>query len=630
MKIEVFLLMVSAVWPYNIYSIGNDTEYISIIEHSINDLPGLNFYYQFESFYRVSLLDPNSIDILIVFNDDAIQKGLIESFASTYQIPSLFLSYGISKNFTFYSDFSDECYVNTIVSLTEKFSLSKPGIIWAYSPEILNIVEKVHNGMSEFLHISFLDFYSSSEISVSLIKLLKKEGAKNFFILPHRDYCEILIQGFKKAYLDSKGNVAILFTTCIYQNPPVGSLILTYESFESILDLVSYKKQSIEKFLKVFSENYLSPNEASRRLKLLYKNDCTFSILNIQEEERKMVGKIENSLLQLNDSIKFFGGIQDLTNYTKPTITISANTGWFNPNGAGPAYANVGNQEGTYFAVEKINRDKSYFPNFKLELYDKVDCGVSVFDYNYSKNCFIKHRPNMGIAYIPTFYTFTLPLLKQLYSLNNSIQFIGGIGSSGLLSSKKEYPYFLRTVSPSSDFASAWANLIRLYGWTKIIGHYTNDSFGTTAYKILNSSQEDYGFEFINEEKYRGVEYIYTYESLNPYFEFMKNSMSLGYNIIFLMMGDPTPYFWLEGFYDLGVRRGDYTFIIFTVTGLTNFNQANANVEKRKELMHGTFTIYNGAWVGEYGQAVKQEYLKYRSDAWGRSYFIDAVFNESR
>ena len=66
---------------------------------------------------------------------------------------------------------------------------------------------------------------------------------------------------------------------------------------------------------------------------------------------------------------------------------------------------------------------------------------------------------------------------------------------------------------------------------------------------------------------------------------------------------------------------------MFTSTGLSNFEAGNANVKKRKELMHGTLLIFNGAWVGEYGAQVKQEYLKYRESAWGRSYFIDAVYS---
>jgi hypothetical protein len=43
--------------------------------------------------------------------------------------------------------------------------------------------------------------------------------------------------------------------------------------------------------------------------------------------------------------------------------------------------------------------------------------------------------------------------------------------------------------------------------------------------------------------------------------------------------------------------------------------------------MHGSFFIYNAAWVGEFGEEVKQEYLNQSHEIWARSFFIDAVFS---
>ena len=66
----------------------------------------------------------------------------------------------------------------------------------------------------------------------------------------------------------------------------------------------------------------------------------------------------------------------------------------------------------------------------------------------------------MGVVYIPTAFSFTLSALKLFESNNMNLPFIGGIGSSGYLSNKTEFPYFVRTVSPSAELAVAWANLI--------------------------------------------------------------------------------------------------------------------------------------------------------------------------
>ena len=619
------LLIILTVTSYHLYFIGNDADYASIIESSTKELPGLNLFTWLDSFMELEEVNPDLIDIIIASDSGAILNEKVKVFSETFEIPTLFLFSGEPADFTFYSDFTSKCLSDTIISLINYFSLSQSSIIWTYSNSNLEVIEKTHNENSKITQISFLS-ESTADISGALIKILKQEGIQNFFILPDQISCENLLKGFKASYLNKEGYVAIMFTTCIHEDLDDGSLILAYESLESANSSYIYKELLIGKFFQSFIERDLSSYDISLRLKRIYNSKCKFSIVNVQGGLKKTVGKVDNGDVQIDSSIVYFGGIQDLSNFTQAKIFISANTGSFNPNGASPAYTNIEYQQGTYFAVEKINRDHSYFTNFQFELYDKVDCGVSVFDYNYSKDCFTKHRPHMGISYIPPQFPSAMPFMKQLYQLKLNIQFIGGIGSSGLLSSKTEYPYFVRTVSPSSDFSSAWANLIRLYGWNKIIVHYSNDSFGITAYKILNDSHKDFGFEFINDQKYREVNTIWNYESVSPYYSNMKNSMSLGCNIVFLIMGDPTPFFWLEGLYDLGVRRGDYTFVLFTVTGLASFYQGNANGEKRKELMHGSFAIYNGAWVGEYGESVKQEYLKYRNNAWGKSYFIDAVY----
>ena len=624
----VILLLLVAVNSYSIFTINLDSEYKEILDSVINQLPESSIHVPLNNLEELMKMDIDLVDALIVESRTTVEKSNFERFSQFYQIPTLILSEGANKNFTFYSEYSDECFGKSIISITEFLSLSEPSFVWTFSYEnskIFNFIQK--NSYTEFSYVSLSESLSIQDVASSLSNILKQKGIMNYIFLHKEDTCESFSQGFETSYLTKKGNVALFFTECIYQAFYDGYLFLTYKSFEYVKSKNDYKLSKLKKFLNPFIESDLPKNEILQKLQSLYNSKCEFSIVNIQAGQLKIIGTLEDSKISLNDTIIYIGSITNLTNYKFPTIVISANTGSFNPNGAPRAYSNIGHQQGTQFAVEKINRDHLLFPHHILKLYGEVDCGVSIFDYNYSKSCFTHHRPEMGVVYIPTIFSITLPILKQLSSLNLSLPFIGGIGSSGLLSNKHEYPYFTRTCSPSSDFASAWANLIRLYGWTKIIAHYTNDSFGTTAYRILNNSQETYGFKFINDEKFRPIDLIFDNQTVKLYAEHMKDSISLGCNIHFLMMGDPTPYFWFEGLYDLGVRRGDFTFVLFTSTGLSNFEAANANVKKRKELMHGTLLIFNGAWVGEYGAQVKQEYLKYRESAWGRSYFIDAVYS---
>ena len=616
-----------AVQAYNICTIGLDDEYKNIFSLSLKLVTGVSHFCSIQSLEELDSISEGSLDAIISFSENSLIKKKIEIYSAQHKLPCLSLSSGKSQNFTFYSDHSKECYARSISSIVNYFSLANPTILWTFTEENLKIIESlIQDSNFEFSQLSFLDNLSSSEVSSILNKISKPKGIKNFIFLQDSNLCKVLVEAFISSYLVKKGNVAVFLSNCIYQVDMNGSLILSYEGFENVSNSEEFKMLNLLKFLNPFSIPGLSNNQLLNQLNKIYDNDCRFSLVNIQQGQRKFIGTVIKGKVSIEAPIEFLGGAKDLKSFTSSAITISANTGSFNPLSQDRAYSNEGYQQGTYFAVDKINRDLKLFPYHKFELYDSVNCGVSIFDFEYAKKCFFDIRPEMGVAHIPTAFPFTLSALKLLDYYNLSIPFVGGIGSSGLLSNKSEYPYFVRTVSPSTDWAVAWANLIRLYGWNEIVVHYSNDGYAGSAYKVLDEMQKTHGFKFVNDEKYRQVEYIYSYEDLAPYYSHIKNSMSLGCNIIFLILGEPAGYFWLEGFYDLGARRGDFTFLLFADNGLSNFDADNANVKKRKELMHGTLIINNGAWVGEYGAEVKQEFLRFYNDSWGKSYFIDAVY----
>ena len=372
-------------------------------------------------------------------------------------------SSGLSKSLIFFTDLPNNCFSELICSLAEYFSLINPSILWAYSNENLEILldlDKKSNFL--FSHISFSNKLSSSEVSRMISKVIKPQGIQHFIFLPDPNFCEILLNGFSSSHLENQGNIAIFFTTCLYQVSLNGSIILSYEGFEHIRNAEEYKIMQITKFLKHFLINGKSIEQISKELMSTFDNECKFSIINYQNNTREIIGSVVNGNVQISEKIEFLVGVgvKDIRNYTSPSIVISANTGSFNPSGAERTYSNEGYQQGTYFAVKKINKDHKLFTNYIFQLYDKVDCGVSIFDSNYSKNCLFYHRPNMGVVYIPTAFSFTLSALKLFESNNMNLPFIGGIGSSGYLSNKTEFPYFVRTVSPSAELAVAWANLI--------------------------------------------------------------------------------------------------------------------------------------------------------------------------
>ena len=83
----------------------------------------------------------------------------------------------------------------------------------------------------------------------------------------------------------------------------------------------------IGNFFKSLTKRDLSSYEIFLSLKRIYNNECKFSIVNVQGGLRKTVGKVDNGEVQIDSSIVYFGGIQDLSNFTQAQIFVSANTG---------------------------------------------------------------------------------------------------------------------------------------------------------------------------------------------------------------------------------------------------------------------------------------------------------------
>ena len=563
-------------------------------------------------------------DLLLVFTSDQITLEQISIYSNHNKLATLVFSPGQSSGYLIHTEASADCLGQSIIRLTRSLKLNNLALIWSYSERNLKIHEVLKDEFHDRIRCISITLNSSvSDLSLSLSKIFKSDGFMYFIFLADSGTCGDLGEAFEMNYMNSVGNVAIFVDDCVFKVGIEGSVFIVQEEKRPGMDEDDYNLFILKKYLSVLSISGLSSEQIFKELKSI-ENSCEFSVQNTQNNSNQIIGKITPDSLFLSKNPIYFKGVTDLTNYSSAQIIISGNTGTFNPLGVAPTFANQKFHQGTYFAVGKVNRDKVLLPNHLLVLYDKVDCGVNVFDYNYSKSCFIKHRPNMGVAYIPSFFPISMNVNTQLQSLNLSIPMVAGGGSAVPLSNKTVYPYFIRLVSPSSSYASAWANLINIYGWDKVILHNSNDAFGMGIMNVLNSSQKTYKYKIINDQNYWTVNNTYDNSTLPLYYDHIKNSISLGCNIIFLAMSDPTPFFWIEGFYDMGIRRGDLTFIVFTLTGLDAFTSSTANVTKRKELMHGSFVLLNAAWLGDYGLEIKQEYLKYYSNTWARSSFVDS------
>ncbi|OMJ93640.1 hypothetical protein SteCoe_3336 [Stentor coeruleus] len=627
MILLVCLLLLSS--AYNIAFIGNDKSKFQFLQESFQVFSGQSKFNQYLSITEISDATLSELSLIIDSRDSEISLSQSMDLANKNEIPVLILSPGQNSKFLFFLESSYECITSTIANAVDFFKMTEVGVVWSYSQKNKIIVDMLKSVCDrKLLFVSISNFENPKEIEKIFGKMLKAEGIQDFLFIGDNENCNNYSKGLEASYLTRQGNLAIFLNECVYQINTNGAFILSKVGVLYSNTSTEYNFNMIKPYFSVFQENGLSTYQIAHMFEKVI-NPCSFDIVNIQNNKRVIVGKADNNDFNITNTAIYFGGKNETTRFSRPQIVISANTGFLNPPGYSNVYQNVKYQKGTYFAVEKVNKDRFYFPKYDLILYDKVDCGVSVFDANYSRDCFIKHAPHMGNAYVPTINTITINILKQLQSLKINIPFIGGGGSVSVLSNKTNFPMFTRMTSSSTLFTIAWSKLIDLYGWSNIMIFYTNDSYGLAIYEVMKKESLVEGFNILNKEEERMINPITNTSQLSIYYDRINSAINIGCNIMFLAMSDPSPFFWLEGLYDVGVKRGDFVYIFFSLTGLDGLNATGGNYTKRAELMHGSLFIYNAAWVGEFGEKVKKDYLNKSNDIWARSFFIDAVLSAS-
>lgn len=607
---------------HDIAIIGADLLVVSDLNTYVKSINTGNQVIPFENLEALISDSPPSLSLILDDTRNDLGHALITEYALTLEIPVVILSPGLNSDTIFYIEKPLECATNNIIAVLNFFQTTKEGLIWTYTERNFDLHVTFNEVRSNTKNSNVYGATLPEEFSGLLVRYFKAAGTQSYVFFGDKSQCSLYDIGMKNSYLQVTGNFGLFLDECIYQVSQNGSMVLTSELTTEATSYPNYVLLSLLPYLKVF-ENELLTNFQIFKLYQSITQTCTHSLVNIQESNKVIVGTVTDGVVNIVKSIQYYGGRYNRTIYDRPRIQISANTGTTNPPGYYDVYQSHRYHRGTYFAVDKINREHLLISNFDLILFDQVNCGVSVFNYEFSKKCFLDIKGELGIAYIPPLYSINLYHMDLLKELDMSVPFVSGVGSSGQLSSKAKYPNYTRVVSPSSQFANSWAKLISIFGWKKIVIFYIADGYGDFIYSILLSNKETYGYEFMNAEEDRLVQIALTAEGVIPSLAKLQRGLDIGCNIIFLLMGDTNTFFYLEGFYDLGVRRGDYTFILFTISGADAL--LTGNLTKREELLHGTFAIYNAAWVGDFGQQLKDEFLKYYDNDWMRSFYIDAT-----
>lgn len=120
----------------------------------------------------------------------------------------------------------------------------------------------------------------------------------------------------------------------------------------------------------------------------------------------------------------------------------------------------------------------------------------------------------------------------------------------------------------------------------------------------------------LNDESSRMIKMNYRKSDFLEYKDMLKTLTKLKSRIYIVFMSYPQLYHFIEGLYDAGLRRGDAILIGGNTKMTYPLIQETDENSKRKiiELLYNSITFDQAEWIGEYGQKIKEGFIKEYSE----------------
>ncbi|CAG9319097.1 unnamed protein product [Blepharisma stoltei] len=269
-------------------------------------------------------------------------------------------------------------------------------------------------------------------------------GSTLYYIFTGRHESIFIQQYLRNANLLTLGNGIVLNQKSGYQFPSERALIITdfwnedadceekYLVF-SILNLLLEITQGTENSVAVISK--------LQKTRKSHYSQNKFSVINIQDSRRVIIGSIIDGQVLLHNKTIFPGKTTEIPKSFKKILNLSIEGGTTNPNYS-PSTIGYLAARGSYLAVDYINAGNSgMLQNFQLKMFN-FDCGVSIYNETFAKACFKKNYNDLGLAHIVNYASpMVLGVLKLFKSLNWTLPMAGSNADSSL-SSTAVYPFY--------------------------------------------------------------------------------------------------------------------------------------------------------------------------------------------
>lgn len=562
-------------------------------------------------------------DLYIISSNSKIHLNSILPYIISQEVPTIIIGQGVNQDLIFFSEPSNNLYLQSLDSVIRSLNMNKKiGLICSSGCIQLEALDYLKS-KGYLIVAAFLDIKSTESMATELVgKYFKSQGITDYIVLVEQSLCSKIENSFLNLKLNKKWNIVVYGKECTGSLYNQGSLFIALDKFENL----TYNNwQGAYKYLNLLNEKFMSTEQILRKFRNK-KIPFDFLLMNIQASKNFVVGEIKNGFVNMVSEIVYPSGLKNREIINKVPIRLSANTGVSNPLGHPNAYQNAKYHQGTYFAIDKVRKTFPCFKNFDIQLFDNITCGTNIFDYNYSKECYLKIKDELGIVHIPSYYDSTALTIGLFNDLGINMPIIAGMGEVLRSINRTSNPNFFRLVRPHEFCTTHYQNVLRKNNWTKLIVFYTDDSWGEDYYKINLELEKKGDITFLNKEKYRKIPSGYRPEMLKDFREHIQDALDTGGNLLFLMMTDPAAFFFLESLAEFGVEYGEFIIVICEPNGQDAGMSNEANFEFRKKLLHGSFFSFGSLWQGDIGKKIKAEFKESGYTSYFPEYYIDTVY----
>ncbi|CAG9332923.1 unnamed protein product [Blepharisma stoltei] len=454
--------------------------------------------------------------------------------------------------------------------------------------------------------LNFLTIEPDSNLNKFVNRIITPLGETLYYIFLDSVESLKLQSILKTTKLLASGNGIIFNQKSGYECIIDGALIVVAEGQELISSDEEYMESVIENAIFYLLSNVKTENS----LEILFwlntlldsQSINEFSLVNIQNGKRIIIGKIMNENLFLFSNITFPGNSTEIPKSTRKVLQLSIEAGSSNPSGPPITIGAVGGY-GSYAACDIINEQCSgLLDNFQIDLFN-FDCGVTIYNSTFANACYLKDQEKFGLGHISAWSSaMTIGSMKSFAKLNLTFPIVSASNKDAIFNSTPNYPMYMRIQASLSYIYSLIPIFIRALGWEKVAVLYQNDTWGQSGYYFFTQSIKSHDLLLANPESSRVIPPNLDRDGVKEYSYLLQEIIDSQARFLVSILQYPTPYYIFEELYDLGLRKGDLV-IFTTVSDMTTFSQYDGEFRNKiYEIAIPIITIYGQSWVGSLGK----------------------------